>query len=114
MLWTVETYDRGVDAEIEVLPIEMRKKLARMVSAICIDGPERLPGHAFKHLEGKLWELRIIGRDGIARVVYVTMTGKRVILLRAFIKKTQKTPTAELEIARARLNALIRDPSRNS
>jgi phage-related protein len=50
-------------------------------------------------LEGKLWELRLTGCDGIARVLYVTATGQRVVVLRAFVKKTQKTPRAEIELA---------------
>jgi phage-related protein len=52
-----------------------------------------------KHLEGKLWELRLTGRGGIARVLYVTAIGQRVVIVRAFVKKTQKTPRAEIEIA---------------
>jgi phage-related protein len=52
-----------------------------------------------KHLGGKLWELRLNGRDGIARALYVTSIGRRVVVVRAFRKKTQKTPRAEIEIA---------------
>src|SRR3984893_6447974 len=52
-----------------------------------------------KHLQGKLWELRLTGRDGIARVLYVTAIGRRVVVVRAFVKKTRKTPRAEIEIA---------------
>ncbi|MGY4429290.1 phage-related protein [Bradyrhizobium sp. F1.13.1] len=52
-----------------------------------------------KHLEGKLWELRLAGRDGIARALNVTAIGRRVIVVRAFVKKTQKTPRAEIELA---------------
>jgi len=52
-----------------------------------------------KHLEGKLWELRLMGRDGTARALYVTAIGQRVVVVRAFVKKTQKTPRAEIEIA---------------
>jgi phage-related protein len=39
------------------------------------------------------------GRDGISRAVYVTATGHRVVVLRVFAKKTQKTPRREIEIA---------------
>jgi phage-related protein len=52
-----------------------------------------------KHLEGKLWELRLTGRDGIARALCVTALGRRVVVVRAFMKKTQKTPRAEIELA---------------
>lgn len=55
-----------------------------------------------KHLEGKLWEMRLKGRNGIARSIYVTATGKRVVVLRTFIKKTQKTPLREMKLARER------------
>ena len=55
-----------------------------------------------KHLEDKLWELRIRGRDGIARAVYVTAIKRRVVIVRVFVKKTQKLPKHELELARQR------------
>ena len=52
-----------------------------------------------KNLEGKLWEMRMKGRDGIARAIYVTATRERVVVVHAFDKKTQKTPNRALEIA---------------
>jgi phage-related protein len=55
-----------------------------------------------KHLDGKLWEMRLMGRDGIARALYVTATGKRVVVLRAFVKKTRKTPRPEIDLALSR------------
>jgi phage-related protein len=42
------------------------------------------------------------GRDGLCRAIYVTATGRRVVILRVFVKKTQKTPPRELEVARWR------------
>lgn len=65
-------------------------------------GLNALPRDSVKHLEDKLWELRITGKDGISRAIYVTASGRRVVIVRAFVKKTQKTPKAELEIARQR------------
>ena len=55
-----------------------------------------------KHLESKLWEIRVKAASGISRVIYVTATGRRVVIVRAFVKKTQKTPRRELELARER------------
>jgi phage-related protein len=55
-----------------------------------------------KHLEGKLWEMRMKGRDGIARAIYVVDTGERVVVVHAFVKKTQKTSRNALELARQR------------
>jgi phage-related protein len=55
-----------------------------------------------KHLDGKLWEMRMKGKDGIARAIYITAQGERVVVLHAFVKKTQKAPQRALEIARER------------
>jgi phage-related protein len=46
--------------------------------------------------------MRLIGSDGIARIIYVTASGRRIVLLHAFVKKSQKTPARALEIARGR------------
>ncbi len=91
-----------VEAEIDALPTDMRARLARLTLLIEQFGFDALPRNTVKHLEDKLWELRLTGRDGISRVIYVTASGKRIIIVRAFIKKTQKTPLKELEIARNR------------
>jgi phage-related protein len=102
MRWTVETLNAAVDAEIEALPTDMRARLVRLVDVIEQVGLQALPRDSVKHLEGKLWELRITGRDGISRAIYVTEAVRRVIILRAFVKKSQRTPQRELEIARQR------------
>ena len=52
-----------------------------------------------KHLEGALWEMRTSGRGGIARGIYVTAAGRRVVVVRAFVKKMQKTPRREIRLA---------------
>lgn len=52
-----------------------------------------------KHLRGKLWEMQMIGRDGIARAIYVTAAGQRVVIVRVFRKKTQNTPRSEIDLA---------------
>jgi phage-related protein len=46
--------------------------------------------------------MRLTGRDGIARSIYMTASGRRVVILRTFVKKTEKTPKRELELARER------------
>jgi phage-related protein len=102
MHWTVETLNAVVDAEIEALPLDMRSRLVRYTSIIEEAGFQGLPREAVKHLEDRLWELRLTGRDGISRAIYVTAAVQRVVIVRVFVKKTQKTPTRELEIARQR------------
>jgi len=60
-----------------------------------------------KHLEGKLWELRIQAGRKAYRVIYLAFTGQRFILLHAFLKKTQKTPRKEIAIAQRRLGDFL-------
>ncbi len=50
-----------------------------------------------------LFELRLNGVEGIARVFFCTLVGKRIVMLHSFIKKSDKTPPREREIAEARL-----------
>jgi phage-related protein len=77
----------------------MQARFLRLSERIGQAGLESLGEPHVKHLEGKLWELRLSGRDGIARALYVTAIGRRVVVVRAFVKKTQKTPPAEIELA---------------
>lgn len=102
MPWTVATLNALVDEEIAALPADMRARLVRLTNLIEQIGFEALPRDSVKHLEDKLWELRITGRDGISRAIYVTASGRRMVILRVFIKKTQKTPLREIELARER------------
>jgi phage-related protein len=55
-----------------------------------------------RHPQDKLWEMRFGGRDGIARAIYVTEVGRRVVVVHAFVKKTQKTPRSALTLAERR------------
>jgi len=97
--WRVELLNETVAAEIEALPADMQARFLRLSERIAEVGLERLSEPHVKHLEGKLWELRLTGRDGIARALYVTAVGRRVVVVRAFVKKTQKTPRSEVELA---------------
>ena len=102
MKWTVLALNPAVEDEIARLPVDMRARLSRLSALIEQHGFEALPRDMVKHLESKLWELRIAGKDGISRAIYITASGRRVIIVRVFIKKTQRTPKSELEIARQR------------
>lgn len=102
MQWTVVYLNDEVRAEVEALARDLRSKFQRIVELIRSKGLEQVREPYIKHLDDKLWEMRLIGRDNIARVIYVTASGRRVIVLHAFIKKTDKTPQRALQIARAR------------
>jgi phage-related protein len=99
MKWTVETLNKVVDAELEALPADMRARFAHIARLIEEFGLERVREPHVKHLRGPLWEMRMKGRDGISRAIYVTASGKRIVVVRAFVKKTQATPAREIELA---------------
>lgn len=96
---TVEALNEAVKDEIIALPRDMRSKLEHISLMIATLGLERMREAYVKHLQDALWEIRLIGRDGIARAIYVTASGKRVVVVRVFRKKTQKTPRSEIELA---------------
>ena len=99
MRWTVETLNATVDEEVEALPEDMRARLARIALLIEDNGLEFVGEPHVKHLDGSLWEMRLKGRSGIARALYVTAARRRVVIVRAFVKKTEKTPRREIELA---------------
>jgi phage-related protein len=107
MKWTVETLNETVDAEVEALPAEMRAKLAHIAKLIEEMGLERVSEPHVKHIDGRLWEMRLTGRSGIARAIYVVLMGRRVVVVRVFVKKTQKTPRHEINLALARAKAIF-------
>ena len=69
---------------------------------------EELQAPHARHVEGKLWELRVRAEEGIARAIYVTATGRRVVVLHVFAKKSRKTPRRALETARERMRQVTR------
>ena len=99
MSWTVETLDAVVDVELGALDADVRARFVRIAQMIESLGLEQVREPHVKHLQGKLWEIRMRGRDGIARAIYVTAHPRRVIVVRVFVKKTQKTPKREIDLA---------------
>ena len=99
MGWTVEVLDERVEAELQALSEDLRASFLRIARYIESAGLPNVREPYVKHLEGPLWEMRMKGKDGIARAAYVTITGSRVVVVRVFPRKTQKTPRREIEIA---------------
>ena len=102
MAWTVVLMGEEVRREYEALPLDMQARFNRIAQLIEAHGLERVHEPHVKHLEARLWEIRMTGRDGIARAVYVTASGRRVVVVRIFVKKSQKTPRSELDLAHKR------------
>ncbi len=102
MGWTVETLSETVEEEVEALPADMRARLAHIALLIEQKGLDRVGEPHVKHLEGRLWEMRMNGKSGISRALYVAAADQRVVILRVFIKKTEKTPRREIDLAISR------------
>ena len=97
--WIVETLNATVTAELKALPDDMQAKLKMISDLIKSNGLQRVGMPYVRHLQSDLWEMRLKGKDGIARAIYVIAKPKRVVVVRAFVKKTQKTPHKEIKLA---------------
>jgi phage-related protein/DNA-binding XRE family transcriptional regulator len=104
--WTVETLNETVDSEVEALPEDMRARLARITMLTEEKGLERVGEPHVKHVEGRLWEMRLTVPSGISPALYVTAVGQRVVIVRVFAKKTEKTPRREIELALSRAKSV--------
>ncbi len=102
MSWTVEITQEA-KREIDALPADMRARFVRIAEMLEALGPHQIREPHVKHLKDKLWEMRLKGRDGIARAIYFSAQGRRLIVVRAFVKKTRKTPRREIELALRRM-----------
>ena len=105
MPYEIEYFHPRVLAEIESWPVDVLADYARLIELLAEHGPNlRLP-HSRAMGEG-LFELRPRGRSGIGRAFYCYLVGKRIVIVHAFIKKTQQTPDKELKLVRKRLKEL--------
>jgi phage-related protein len=106
MRWTVHFVNALAKAEVDALPADMQMRFGHIARLIGEFGLPSVHEPYVKHLEGKLWELRLKGRGGIARSIYVSASGQRAVVLRTFVKKTEMTPRREMELAFARLKEI--------
>lgn len=100
--WTVETLDSRVDRELAALAPDLRARFVRIAELLMDQGPQRVHEPYVKPLGDKLWEMRMKGRDGIARAIYIAAYGRRLVVLHVFVKKTEKTPRMALDTAASR------------
>jgi phage-related protein len=105
MAYEVVYFHERIRAEVLAWPTDVLADYARLVELLAEHGPSlRLP-HSRAMGDG-LFELRPRGRSGIGRALYGYLVGKRIVILHAFIKKTQQTPDSELKLARKRLKEI--------
>ena len=102
MTYQIEYFHDRVRSEILDWPVDVLADYARLIELLAEYGPNlRLP--LSRSFGDGLFELRPRGRSGIGRAFYCYLIGRRVVVLHAFIKKTQQTPDSELKLARKRL-----------
>ncbi len=94
-----ETGHESVVEEIGAFPKKAQAKILRFVDLLEEEGPVRLGADYTSHIDGDIWELRIDSGSDRFRVLYFTFVDRTVVLLRAFLKKTRRTPRAEIATA---------------
>jgi len=104
--WTVEPLNEIVEAELLALPKDMQARFLRISELVETFGPHQVGMPHVRPLRDKLWEMRLTGISGIGRAIYVAAAGRRLIILHAFVKKTEKTPKRAIDTALARLKAM--------
>lgn len=102
MKYAIEYFHSRVRAGIESWPDSILADYARIVELLMEFGPNLRMPHS-RAMGGGLFELRPHGREGIGRVFYCFVTGQRVVILYAFVKKTRSSPEKELKITRRRM-----------
>lgn len=96
------TGENPVKKFLDVHP-KAKLKALRILSNIEEFGLNYAIPHIKKLTGTPLWEIRILGEDSV-RILYITKQGKQILLLHAFLKKTDKTPKKEINISLARLS----------
>jgi phage-related protein len=106
MAWSIEYYSNAVERTILRFPPGLLARYVRLTDLMLEFGPALGMPHT-RAMGGGLFELRVKGQEGIARVFYGTTVAQRIVMLHVFIKKSQKTPQKELDIARRRLQEVL-------
>ena len=105
MTWSVTFYSAAVEADVLALPAGFVARFLRYAERMEIYGPDLGMPHT-RAMGGGLFELRLKAAEGIARVFYCTVVERRIVVLHQFVKKSDKTPRKELEVARRRLKEI--------
>ena len=107
MDYTINYYSDTVQQQIMELPVSLAARYVVLTRRMIALGPNLGAPHSKAFGDG-LFELRLKGADGIARVFFCTLTGKRIVILHSFVKKTDKTPLRERDVAQTRMKEIKR------
>jgi phage-related protein len=96
--WTFEYHMSKVEKFALGLPDDLLANYLKLSEMMVHFGSNLGMPHT-RALGGGLFELRVSGEEGIARVFFCTRMGQRIVMLHGFVKKTQQIPHAQLEKA---------------
>ena len=105
MNWRIEYFSSEVEKKVLSLPNGLLARYLRLTDLMLEFGSNLGMPHT-RSLGDGLFELRVKGKEGIARVFFCTIVKRRIIMLHVFIKKTNKTPKKEMKIAINRLRRI--------
>ena len=105
MEYTIIYYSEAVQVEIVELPDALAARYVVLTRRMVALGPNLGEPHTKAFGDG-LMELRLKGAEGIARVFFCTLIGKRIVMLHSFVKKSQRTPLRELALAQIRMKEI--------
>ncbi len=109
MKWNVSFYSQRVLKDIQEWPMHIQAKFYWIVSIMRDSGIEEIGMPHIKPMKKGLFEIRAQGSEGIGRAFFCIKKGKVIIILSGFIKKVQKTPQKELDLARKRMEEVQND-----
>lgn len=110
MSYQIDYYSEEVQGSVLSLPDTLAARYVVLTRRMEVLGPNLGEPHTKPFGQG-LFELRLKGAEGIARVFYCTIVGRRIFILHCFIKKTRKTPRADLNLAIARMKEVKHENS---
>jgi len=102
MRYSIVYYSQEVQEEIINLPVTLQARFIGLTDRMMEHGPNLGLPHT-DAFGGGLFELRLKGAEGIARVFFCLIVKQQIVMLHSFIKKTQKTPDKELKLAKQRM-----------
>ena len=102
MEWEIIYYNEAVQQDLVNLPAGIQARYIHLTDRMLVYGPNLGMPHT-KAIDNGLLELRLKSKEGIGRVFYCTLVGKKIVMLHTFIKKSQKTPAKELKVAIQRM-----------
>ena len=102
MAWDIRYHDEKLQEAVLALPSGILARYLHCTDRMTEFGPDLGMPHT-RAMGAGLFELRLKSQEGIGRVFYCTVVGRRIVILHLFVKKTEKTPAKELAIARKRM-----------